>query len=606
MKLSVKARSNTYPITVTVMLILCVLPFLPMGDRTLFMLSVALVYACAAVGMDLFTGYSGQIMLAGFGFVAIGAYTSAALATGQGWNIWLTLPACVLVTGAVAYVLGSAMVRLPDLGVAMGSYFFAFVVVILLRGQTLAPITGGASGIRVVPADIGTVVVSQGRGLYFLAFACLAIVVLLAYRYANCRAGRALRLVKRSPAVAACMGIDPVRHRLYAFCFASMCAGLGGFAYAQAVGFLSPENFGAAESVSVLTMTIVGGLGSIGGPIIGSVAFTTFGEFARSTKGVREIVFASLLLVCLVFFPAGLYGFIEAIMARVRRWRSRYAAAPFAPVAAAPAVPLAGVPRPVPATDTVGLRIDGVNVTFGGVSALSAVDIRVQEGCTHAIIGPNGAGKTTLLNCISGLQAYRGVIAAGDSPLTGLNPVAVRTRGISRTFQHPSLVDDLSALENVELGLYGDQPCAPFLDLLPTARVRARDRKVREQAAAALDRVGFPESRHHIAASDLTLAEQKTVDIARATVGAKRLLLLDEPTAGLEESEVLIIAEMLRKLSADPHLTIVLIAHHVGFVRQTAHFCTVLDFGKVLAHGKPDEVTARQDVIEVFLGTADA
>jgi branched-chain amino acid transport system permease protein len=584
---------------------LCVLPVLPLSDRTMFMLSIALVYACAAVGLDLFAGYGGQLMLGSFGFVGIGAYTSAALATGQGWNVWLTLPASILMACAVAYVLGAAMVRLPDLGVAMGSFFFGFVVVILLRGQTLAPITNGASGIRVTPGDFGSVVVSQGRGLYWLALACLALVVLLAYRYANCRAGRALRLVKRSPAVAMCMGIDPARHRLYAFCFAAMCAGLGGFVYSQALGFLSPENFSASESISVLTMTIVGGLGSISGAIIGSVAFTTFAELARGTHGVREVVFASLMLVCLIFFPSGLYGVIENLWSRVRRWRARDATAA-APVTQPAATPAAGIPRPVPTTDSVGLQINCVNVTFGGVRALHEVSIRVMEGCTHAIIGPNGAGKTTLLNCISGLQPYSGGIQTKTSSITGLTPMLIRHQGISRTFQHPSLVDDLSAIENVELGLYGDQPCMPFLDLLPLASVRNRDRQARQDAAAALHRVGFPSSRHHVAAADLTLAEQKTVDIARATVGAKRLLLLDEPTAGLEESEVLVIADMLRRLSADGKLTIVLIAHHVGFVRQTAHFCTVLDFGKMLAHGDPDEVTKRQDVIEVFLGTADA
>ena len=605
MKLSVNARSGTYPITVAAMLLLCLVPTLPLADRTMFMLAIALVYACAAVGLDLFSGYSGQLMLGSFGFVGIGAYTSAALATGQGWNVWLTLPACIVIAGSVAYVLGAAMVRLPDLGVAMGSYFFGFVVIILLRGQTFAFVTNGASGIRVTSGDFGSVVVSQGRGLYWLSLGCLALVVFLAYRYANCRAGRALRLVKRSPEVAACMGIDPARHRLYAFTFAAMCAGLGGFVYAQALGFLSPENFSPAESISVLTMTIVGGLGSIGGAIIGSVAFTMFSELARSTKGVREVVFASLLLVCLVFFPGGIYGVIESLWIRVRRRRQVLSNANSVPAAVPATTTPAGMPGPAPTTDVVGLSIEGVNVVFGGVHALREVSIRVMEGSTHAIVGPNGAGKTTLLNCISGLQIHSGVIGAKGVSLTNLTPVEIRRHGISRTFQNPSLVDDLSALENVELGLYGDQPSMPFYDLLPSAAVRRRDRQTREDAAAALDRVGFPASRRHVAAADLTLAEQKTVDIARATVGARRLLLLDEPTAGLAESEVLVIADVLRRLNAKGGLTIILIAHHIGFVRQTAHYCTVLDFGKLLAQGRPDEVTARQDVIEVFLGNAD-
>jgi branched-chain amino acid transport system permease protein len=597
MQLSTKARSRTSAATIAVLVALAVVPFLPISNRMEFMLAIAMVYAIAAVGIDIFSGYGGQLMFGGFGFVAIGAYVSAVLATGYGWNVWATLPPAVLVTAAVAYVVGQAMVRLPDLGTAMGTFFFAFVVVVLLRGRTLAPWTQGAQGIAVEPLSLAGYPLSLGTGLFLLALACLVCATAVAYRYANSRAGRALRLVKRSTTVAETLGIDATAHKLAAFVFAAMCAGLAGFVYAQAVGFLAPENFGGFESVHLLTMAIIGGLGSLAGPIVGALAFNVAGELTRSAAADREILFALLLLGSLIFFPGGIYGAVESLLSRLGLWFSREPVAPL-PQGKPDRNPLDAMPQRYGAR----LTVRDLSVSFGGVKALENVNLVARAGTIHAVVGPNGAGKTTLLNCISGIQAHSGTIELGADALTGTRTILVRRRGVARTFQHPSLVADLDVVENVELGLYGDSPSSPFLDLLPTKGIRKRDAKARAAAIAALDLVGFPPARRHLSAGSLTLAEQKVVDICRAVAAARSLLLLDEPTAGLDEKEIEHIARLLRAINERTGLTIVVIAHHIGFIKAVADKISVLDFGRVMAEGPADELFSRPEVVAAFIG----
>lgn len=600
MKLSHKGRSGTAPALVVVMAVLCVVPFLPVSSRVEFMCAIALTYAIAAVGLDLFSGYGGQLMLGSFAFLGVGAYTSAVLQATFGWPVWSSLPMAVAVPGLIAFVVGKAMTRLPDIGIAMGTFFFATVVIVLLNGRMLAPWTRGANGIPVTPASFFGVELNVGMPFYWLAYACLVAAAVVTYRYANSRAGRALRLAKRSSVVAMSMGVDPARHKLAAFTYCAMCAGLGGFVYAQGIGYLSPENFGAFESINVLTMAIVGGLGSIAGPIIGAVAVTSVGELSRSAEGAREIVFAIALLSCLIFFPGGIYGAVEKILPSLRgRWRAGRRTAVAHSLSSASST---DAHEDLPPQ---GLSIAGATVKFGGVRALDDVTFEVPAGKITAVIGPNGAGKTTLLNCISGVHHFDGNVAFGDARLAGMPSIGIRRLGIARTFQHPSLVSDLSALENVELGAYGDAPAHPYLDVIGLG-AGARDGRARAAALRALNMVGFPASRWDVPAADLTLAEQKIVDIARAAAGGRRLLLLDEPTAGLEEEEIDAVARLLASLNASGRLTIIVIAHHIGFVRKVAHHTVVLNFGRVLATGEPDVVTRRSDVTEVFLGTANA
>jgi len=631
--LSARARSGTLPVSLVVMAVLLFLPFMPLQSRVQFAIVVALIYAIAGVALDLFIGYAGQLSFGNFGFVAVGAYTSAILATDAGWNVWATLPLSVVVAALSGLIIGLPMVRLGTLGAALVTFFFAFVVVVLISGNTLATWTKGANGLSAPMLAAGGTEFGSGEPLYYLAWAALLLIVIVSSRYASSRAGRALRVVKRGELVAASLGINVNSAKLSAFVYSAGCAGFAGFIFAQAIGYLAPENFPGFESVFLVTMLVVGGLGSIAGPIIGAVLFFLASEGVRTVGAGRELLFAVLLLLVLVFLPSGVYGGLERVAswagarvpggarlrAGLRSSRSRAATATAAdddgPVdegtTSASSLRLDSDGATPPAGPTVDedvepyLVLDRVEVTFGGLAALKSVSMSVRRGEVYAIMGPNGAGKTTLLNCISGIQTYAGDVRLAGSSLRGLRPTQVRRIGVSRTFQHPSLVGDLTVLENVEIGAYGSNPASPIRDVLPTLGGRRRDAAARRSAVGALDLVDFPVGRRTVLASDLTLAEQKIVDIARSMCGDPRLLLLDEPTAGLSATDMDTVATVLRTINERAGLTIVLIAHHVGFLRSVAPEATVLDFGQVLASGSTDEVTRRADVSEVFLGVGN-
>jgi branched-chain amino acid transport system permease protein len=602
-RLASRSRATALP-AASIVLVLGLLPLVGLGTRWELTLTLALVYGIAAAGLGLFSGYSGQLAMGNFGFVAVGAYASVIVVTNLGAPVWVGLPFAIVVAGLIALVVGLPMVRLPYLGGALVTFFFAAVVSVLLSGRTLKGLTQSTNGLPVPPLQVGDTSFLDGLPLYYLSWGLLVIVVLVTVRYASCRAGRTLRLIKRSGTVAAVLGVDVRRARVSAFVFSGMTAGLAGFVYAQALGYLSPESFGGIESINLMAMVVVGGLGTVAGPLLGAIFFTVLIELSRGAGGSRELVFALALLIGLVVLPKGLYGLGAA------SWRS---ARPLlgrgdTPAADLAVRPSAGIDAPLPPDRPIDrtqplLAIHDVTVSFGGIHALRDVSLAVDEGTVHAIIGPNGAGKTTLLNCISGLQVHAGAISLAGAELERTSTRKIRTRGISRTFQNPSLVPDLTAAENVELGAYGLAPSGVLRDVLPLPSTRRRDRQAAALAATAMDLVGFPAYRREVSASELTLAEQKTVDIARAIAGQPRLLLLDEPTAGLADEDIEALVTTLQVVNQ--HATILVIAHHIGFVRAIADHATVLNFGEVIATGSPDVVTQRDDVDEIYLGAAN-
>jgi branched-chain amino acid transport system permease protein len=611
-----KARSHTGVPTAAVLIVLAVVPGAGPSGRMLAALSLGLIYALATVGLDVYSGYGGLLSFGNFAFVAVGAYTSAILATTYHWNYWATLPAAMIVCGLCSVVLGVAMVRLPDLGAAFVTFFFGFLVVIMLEGSTLDRITHGENGIAVPPLAVGRTTLTAGRGLYYLALLLVAAVALPSLRYVNCRAGRVLRVVKRSDVVAASLGIRVSSARLSAFVYSAVCAGVAGFVFAASLGYLAPETFDYTLSIELVVALVVGGIGSIGGAVVGAVVLQLVAEATRSAGQLSQVINALLLIVFIVLLPRGIYGVVETAGARLLqtlRRRSRHHSgsargdrpsgerdagfdtAELSPMAAAA---VAGSPRPAE------LLVDALAVDFGGIHALRNVTLDVACGEVLGVMGPNGAGKTTLLNCISGIQRYQGTVLLAGRPISGLTSRAIRTAGVARTFQNPSLVPDLTVLENVELGAYGLSPASPIRDLLPTPGVLRRDRVARELAHQALDLIGIPEATRHRLAADISLAEQKMTDLARAIAGRPALLMLDEPTAGMDEDGMSALRDALLRVSRETSMTMIIIAHHIGFLRMVADRVVVLDFGQVLAVGTSDEVLERDDVVEAFVGSA--
>ncbi len=599
--LTSKARSAPLSPIVATLAVLALVPWFSQG-QIFSAVTLGLIYGIAAVGLDIFSGYGGQLSFGNFGFVAIGAYTSAILSTDHGWNVWLTLPAAMAVAGVVGAVLSLPTVKVAALGTALVTFFFAYLVAQLLGGKTFVGITHSADGIGVTQATVAGHNLLEAEPLYYTCLVSLAVVCLISWRYTNSRAGIALRVVKRSKIVAASNGIAVDRARRLAMTYSAAVAGLAGFLLAQASGYLAPENFGALTSVNLLAMVVLGGLGSVVGPVFGSIFYAVVNQSTFGSSVWTGAAFPAALLVALIVLPNGIYGLAERLAAKV--WpRKRLRFGREAQLDGPSPLGFAAINGDsiTPQAEEM-LRLHSISVDFGGVAALSDVSMSVRTGDIHGVMGPNGAGKTTLLNCVSGVQPHRGNAILLGSDLSGCDSRTVSGLGVSRTFQSPSLVPDLDVMENVLIGAQRSASRWTPRNLAYGAR-RRRDAHARHAARAALELLEFPQQHQHLAAIDLTLAEQKIVDVARAVAGRPSLVLLDEPTAGLDEQEVDQMALALETVRA-AGVTILVIAHHVDFLRRVADQVTVLNFGHVIATGTPDEVLARQEVIDIYLGSA--
>ena len=588
---------------------------LPLDTSLQYTLVTATAWAVAAVGLDLLVGYAGQVSFGQAAFVAMGAYSVTALRV----HLDLPLIAAVIlglaIVGGIATLLGSIVLRLKIFGLAVSTLFFGYVVVTILMGDGLSRIFGGANG---MPAPAFELVGTDPRLLMVLSGAVLIIVVLVTANITSSQTGRALRLLKKDESVAAASGVRVKRVKLFAFVYCCVLGAVAGVLYSGAVGYLSPDGFTSNQSISVFAMMVVGGAGTIGGPILGAVVLTVVPGYYLREGNTSAILFAGMLLVFLVLLPEGFYGLLQRafvpVVGLVRPILPKRAMkTELAQADAEGEADLRGatsrlsantaVARSVESGDGPLLEIDDLRVQFGDFVALDDVSIKVQRGSIHAIIGPNGAGKTTLLNAVSGLYAAaKGDITLEGTPIKGLAPHEIRKRGVIRTFQTPAIVPDLDVLENVKLGLDADERSSFLVDLIGRLVTGRRERALEAEAHWALDAVGITRSRRGQMAKGLDLSEQKRVELARGLVGHGRILLLDEPTAGLSVAETDALARVLKDVHKRFGLTMMVISHHIGFILEIADEMTVLDYGRVIGIGEPAEVLARPVIAQTFMG----
>ena len=582
---------------------LLVLPLVLPGKYVLQLVNLGLISLVVVVGLNFITGYCGQINFAQAAFWGIGAYVTAIL-TLKGLSFWLALPLAAVATGLCSLLLGIPTLRLRAYYLAMATIAFGEIVQLILVHWE--PVTGGTSGLRNVPGVSigGHVLVGHVEHYYFLLAWC-ALALWLSLRLRASRLGRAMIALRDSEIAAEVMGIDTVRMKILALALSSMYAGVAGSLYVSYVNYVSPDLFSNAQAVLFFVMLVVGGVGSAIGAVLGTIVLTALPEALRFLKEWYLVLYGVGVILMITFVPEGLASL-------PRRLRPAVSGAPLPgvePVARAQLQPTSSatpqVAVPARTLDEAGagivLTVAGVTQRFGGLVALDGLSLEIGRGTVHAVIGPNGSGKTTFLNVLSGAYAAQaGSVLLDGTELIGRRPNAIAQAGLSRTFQNIRVYNSLSVLENVMVGAACHMSGGLAGILTGTPRQRQQERDLRGAASEALDFVGLTGFDQRPAGS-LAYAQQRLLEIARAVATNPKLLLLDEPAAGMnpqETSRLMAIIRALRKRG----ITVIFVEHNVRLVMEVSDRITVFDFGKKIAEGTSKEIQSDPLVIEAYLG----
>jgi branched-chain amino acid transport system permease protein len=544
------------------------------------MLTLVPIWAVLGLSWNLLSGYSGLVSFGHASFFGVGAYTVTIALVQFGITPWFGIPLGMVVGAAAGVLIGYPTFRLRGhyFALSMLAYPMALLYVFEWLGYQEVPLPMK----REAPAWF--MQFSDYRVYIALAVGLLVATLLISLAVERSRFGMCLRAIKQNEPAAEAGGIDTLAWKMRAIVVSAAAAAAAGGLYAVVLLVVTPDSvFGMLTSAQALIVALFGGVGTLWGPVIGAVILIPLSEVLQAQlgdvlPGIQGVVYGVAIIVVVLAAPEGIYWRIHD---RLRKTR---APAPEpAPVLHAAPSPM---PRRIPTLSGPILKVSGVGKSFGGLRAVADVGFEVAEGEILGIIGPNGAGKTTLFNLLNGfLRIDSGLVQLAGTDLVGLKPNRICRLGVGRTFQVVRAFPRMSVLDNVVVGSY------------VTA---AHDRDAMEAAYGALERVHLG-ARAAAVAGSLTNKELRLMELARALAGRPRLLLMDEPLAGLGASEVEDMLEVIRAVSASG-VTVVIIEHTMRAMVRLAHRFIVLNHGRVIAVGRPAEVTQDRAVIEAYLG----
>lgn len=572
------------------LLLALVLPMiLPLFQVTL--MTNIMIFSIVVIGLVLLTGIIGLTSFGQAAFMGVGAYTTALLTTQNHLSPWLTLPAGLIVTALIAWLLGLMTLRmqghyLPLATIAWGmSLYYIF-------GNT--PALGGFTGLTDIPpvSFFGTPLTSP-RQYAYLTLACLLLVMLLAAFLLQSRMGRAMRALRGGPIMAEAFGVNNFRLKVEVFVLSAMAASLAGWLYAHSQRFVNPTPFSLSAGIEYLFMGVVGGINYILGAVFGAALITQLREklqdelpkLLNAQGNFEVIVFGILVILTLQFARRGLWPLIERFLPQDRiRILPQQAQLP---------------ERPKPAPGTPLLSVRNALKQFGGLKAVNDVSFDLHAGEILGLIGPNGAGKSTMFNLITGVNpATAGQITFAGQEISRANAGTIHRLGMARTFQHVHLLPDLTLLENTMLGGYARAKAGMLQSMLHLER--AEEAALQHEALKQLERVGLGAHAFDLA-GNLALGQQRILEVARALVADPTLLLLDEPAAGLRYGEKQELSALLKRLR-DEGVTILIVEHDMDLVMNLVDRLVVMNYGQKLAEGTPAQIRDNKDVREAYLG----
>jgi ABC-type branched-subunit amino acid transport system ATPase component/ABC-type branched-subunit amino acid transport system permease subunit len=573
---------------------LAVVPLTAANEYSLRLFMIFFIYAVIALGLNVLVGLAGLISLGQAGLFALGSYAGAILSTRAGFDLVTSSIVAILISSAFGALLAYPTVRVR--GVYLAVITIAFGLIVENIAIELQSLTGGTTGISGIPKPSAFGIPLLGMRYYWVLAFILFFVALVTHNLKRSKYGRAMLAVSQSETAAQSVGLNVTSIRTLAFVVSAGTAGLAGVLYAFLNSYISPDIFTFSDSVRFLLMVIFGGAGTTTGSLIGALILTYLPEYLQQLQYWQKFAYGLLLAVVMFVLPLGVFGTFVEVFRRFRPQARSADVTNVLPVEDAVRDQKSGAPG------GAELAASGLTVRFGGLTALNNVALKVRPAEIHALIGPNGAGKSTFVNTVTGFyQPDSGHFDIDGAKLNGQAPHAIARKGFARTFQNTELFGELSVMENIMVG-YQRRFTYNFLDAaIRSPRFNRQEDECKKVALSLLAFVHLADYAHE-RARFLPFGLQRRLEIARALAAAPRLLLLDEPAAGLTTLEIEDLDGMIRRI-ASLGISILLIEHHVDLIMSVADRVTVLDYGVVIASDVPHVIQDDPRVVEAYFGT---
>ena len=586
-----------------------------------------LTYAIVVLGFYFVFGLAGQFAFSQAAIFGLGAYASAWATHNPDHPLVYGPIAAVIVCLAVALVFAVIMQRTEHFYFAVGTLGLQNIVILIVSKWKGFTHGSGGQALNIRPLSLfGTKFATEYRVFEFLVVALVILMIMAAF-------------IERSPVrreaianrdqtvVSRTLGLPTLLNRITMFMLGSFFAALAGALYAHRSSSVTPESFGVGLGLFVFLMMILGGIGSVWGALLGSWFYVYANDKITNAKTsigghelreFRPIIFGIILILVMITLPDGIIGLGSKIRRVIRRdskpilptWLSLFLGLSRSPAPAATgdgelraAVTHTGPCEPRPAIGQPVIEADEISVSFGGVRAVDRVSITLHENEILGLIGPNGSGKSTAINAMTGVVPASGSLRILGKRIAFGNPGRVRHAGVLRTYQTPQTFLHMSCIENVLLTTT-DRKYTGILSSIVLRPLMLKHERARwRHAAEALDRVGLLD-RAEESAANLTYGQQRLLEVARAIAGDPKIVMLDEPSAGLNATETEVLASHLRRMREDG-ISLLVIDHKIDFITTLVDRVIVLELGSLVAEGDPRTIWQDQRVQNAYLGVAD-
>jgi branched-chain amino acid transport system ATP-binding protein len=555
-----------------------------------FLIATISLTAIGCIGLNVLLGLAGQISLGHIGFMAIGAYTTVLLMEKAGWPYLAATGAGIVLVSIIGGLLAMPALRVRGPYLAMVTIAFGFIV----EHGTVEwrDLTGGGNGlVLTAPPTIFGMQLSE-RGLAIASVILVFAGAILFDRLKRSGWGYAMRAARDSEVASRSIGIDLVRVRTMAFVISAAAMALAGALFAPLQGYISPSSFPFLQSILLLFGVMIGGAGSALGPIIGALLIVLLPELLSDLAEYRLLAFGLLLFAVLRVAPNGIAGLIAQLV-------EKFAPA-LKPRTGTESIGAIGEPDAklrVEGNSVSPLGVDDLSIAFGGVRAVQNVSFTAKPGQVTSVIGPNGAGKTSALNLLCGFyRPSSGTVKLGDRDLTGMPSHALARVGVARTFQTTQLFGSLTIIENTLLA----ETAGKLGGIVSPLR-----NPETERFARSLLRFAGVDGDLDRPAESLPHGEKRLVEIARALALRPKVLLLDEPAAGLSKGDKHRLTTLLRRI-ADLGVAVIIVEHDMPMIMALSDHIVVLDGGKRIAIGEPAAIRNDPLVRKAYLGDATA